>query len=276
MSIASLGMYDNPAIRPAIDHLWQAWRALFINSSSLSVIPPENLNREMPLSEQWQHPDLFLSQMCGCPYLSKYSELVTLVATPRYTHAGCTGHHYSSFIASACGASPALEEYQDKILAANSNDSLSGLISLEISLADRGWKNPFFSECFYTGAHANSMKQVANGKADLCCIDAVSWAFTCRADPTLVERLQIIDQTPLLPALPLVTSAQQSTEFVKLLQETILLSPGNPTAKLALDTLGIEGFDIVTDEQYAVILDCYAAVPMTLKQQVAKRFTAAQ
>lgn len=272
MSIASLSMYDDHSIRPANDQLWQVWRTLFSKLSSLPITPPATLNRDMPLAEQWSHNDLFLSQTCGYPYASKYRRQVQLVATPKYSHPGCSGHSYSSFIVAAKNADTNLSHYADKILAANSADSLSGLIALEITLADAGISDPFFKQCIFSGAHLNSMKLVAQGAADICCIDAVTWAFNCRYQPELTNKLQIIDQTPVLPALPIITGGNKSEEFVKSLQQVLAKSLVTTNAKAALDTLGISGFDHVSDEEYGHILDCYAQVPDALRGKIARSF----
>lgn len=272
MSIASLSMYDDPVIRPTNDQLWQVWHTLFDSLSSLPISPPATLNRDMPLAEQWSHDDLFLSQTCGYPYVSKYRNQVRLVATPRYSHNGCDGHCYSSFVVTKKSTSVNLSDYKNKILAANSADSLSGLIALEITLAETGISEPFFKQCTFSGAHFNSMKLVTEGKADVCCIDAVTWALNCRFEPELTNQLKIINQTPMLPALPLITSGHRSDEFIDCLQQGLLQSLDISDAKTALDVLGISGFDNVADQEYGEILDRYALVPANLRGKIARSF----
>lgn len=274
MSIASLSMYDDPIVRPVNDHLWAVWRTLFNNLSSLPITPPASLNRKMPLAEQWSHRDLFVSQTCGYPYVSTYRNQVRLVATPRYSHSGCNGANYSSFVVTANSASTSLLDYQGKTLAANSADSLSGLITLEIALSELGINAPFFTQCTFSGSHLNSMKLVARGKADICCIDAVTWALNCQYQPELIRQLQVIDQTPSLPALPLITSNTKTDQFINYLQQALLESIDAQNAKTALGKLGIVGFDHLTDTDYAVILDKNSRVPVTLQGQIATEFIA--
>ena len=273
MSIASLGMYDDPLIRSANDELWQVWRDSIARLSSRSIKPPATLNRDMPLAEQWAHKDLFLSQTCGFPYITKYRDQVRLVATPRYSHPGCDGHCYSSFVITRKNTSGSLLDYRDKTLAANSADSLSGLIALELMLGQSGINAPFFSQCLFSGAHLKSMRMVAANNADLCCIDAVTWALNCRLEPQLADELQIIAQTPSLPGLPLITGQGRNTIFVESLRQAISGSVSEASAADALGKLGITGFDIVDDHEYATILQHYALVPAGLRSALAKKYS---
>lgn len=273
MSIASLGMYDEPALSPANDSLWQVVRTLFKSNTACSIIPPDKLNRIMPLDQQWNHPDLFASQTCGYPYMTSYHHTLQLVATPEYNHHGCQGPLYSSFLVTASHASSKLADYQNKILAANSQQSLSGLIALEIELANHGITESFFGHCLLSGGHVKSMRMVAEGNADLCCVDAVTWGLARDSDPKLVAQLQTIGQTPMFPSLPIVTSANRDKRFIETLQTALLLSLKAKAAQKPLQVLGISNFAQLTDDDYGHILECYAKVPATLRGKIARKYT---
>ena len=259
MPIASLGMYDQPFLQPSNDLLWQAIRHSITNIESAIDVPCE-LNRTMSLADQWRNPELLLSQTCGFPYISRFREYLQLVATPVYSHSGCNNTSYSSVLLSSNGASKQLADFRGKKLAANSPDSLSGFVSLQITLAEAGLKAPFFSQCAFCDSHANAIDSVASGQADLCCIDAVTWNLLCSDQPVLAEQLQVIGHTGHFPALPLVTSVQTSPQTVNVIREALDAVCEEPKAKPALSKLGISGFTQVAHSEYQMILDRYQQI----------------
>ncbi len=266
-SIASLGMYDPPSVASANDRFWEQLRRRV-----LALNPPLTLNRKMPLGQQWKHGQLFFSQTCGYPYITALRQQLTLLGTPTYTFDGCRDGQYSSFIVTKKSASTDLITYRGQRLAANSSDSLSGLIAMEITLAHVGIENTFFRTCFFSGSHINSMRLVASGEADICCIDAVTWALACQSQVELTDELQIIAQSPDFPALPYVTSAKRRPQFVQQLKTALLSLTDDPAARASFSQLGIAAIHPATTPTYAKILDQYAEVDSGLRGKIAEQF----
>ena len=181
------------------------------------------------------------------------------MATPVYVQEGCNAAEYSSFLIAKTGSSRHLRDYRGTRLAANSADSLSGFVSLQIKLSNEGLRGPFFKQCIFSLAHAKSLQMVAQNEADLCCIDAVTWGLLVQQMPALQKDLQIIGETQSFPALPLVTSNTLPAATVDVLREALNRVIDNPRAAPALQQLGIEEFRQLTHSDYLRILDSFDA-----------------
>ncbi|WP_424984748.1 phosphate/phosphite/phosphonate ABC transporter substrate-binding protein [Microbulbifer sp. S227A] len=194
--IAYLGMYDMPALRPANDRFWDRIRVRL-------GFGPERLTRDPDPWEIWQSADLLLAQTCGMPYRTRLHDAVSLVATPDYGLAGCPpGYYHSVLIAHAHAPGEQPQDFAGQRFAYNE------------ALSQSGWAAPInhmnglgvtFATHIKTGAHAASARAVAEGRADIAGIDAVTWALLCEHDP-VVGALKVVGTTPPTPGLPLITA----------------------------------------------------------------------
>ena len=94
MSVASLPMYDLPALRQATDDWW-AGLARALAATGLDGVP-QHLERQLGLDKVWRHPGLLISQTCGYPLTHALAGQVRVVATPAYGVEGCDGAAYRS------------------------------------------------------------------------------------------------------------------------------------------------------------------------------------
>ncbi len=83
--------------------------------------------------------------------------------------------------------------------------SHSGCNALRLLIAPLAGRSAFFARVLITSAHVNSLHAVSRGQADVCAIDAVTWALVQRHRPRLTAALRVIAWTPRAPALPYVT-----------------------------------------------------------------------
>ncbi|MCA0870023.1 phosphate/phosphite/phosphonate ABC transporter substrate-binding protein [Seohaeicola saemankumensis] len=197
--IASLGMYDMPALQPANDRFWQAIRARLGHG-------PEQLTRDRDLWEIWQAPDLLLAQTCGLPYRSRLHDRVALVGTPDYGLPDCPPGYYRSVLVVRAGDRRAtLRDFAGARLACNEGLSQSGWAAPMAHLAGN---NARPGAIVFTGAHAASARAVATGQADIAGIDALTWALLLRHDP-VTRDLRVIAQTEPTPGLPYITAQTQ-------------------------------------------------------------------
>ena len=194
--IAMLGMYDMPAIQPAVNRYWDAIR-------SRLGYGPETLTRDMDYFEMWLSPELLLGQTCGLPYRSRLHDKVQKIATPDYGLPGCPPGHYKSYIvvrADETGEKP--EDFEGARFVFNESVSQSGWAGPLTLLNSKGVR---FSSYEGTGAHVNSVHAIAEGRADIAGIDALTWALLSAHDPATAA-LKIIDETPPTPGLPYITA----------------------------------------------------------------------
>ena len=193
---ASLPMYALPALAPAHQRLWAAIR---IHLAQAGIPSPEHLNQEGAGLRFWRAPDLLFSQTCGLPYRAHLHTQVNLIGTPDYGLPGTPpGYYHSVLIKNRKDTRTELAAFGAATVAINDPGSQSGFAALvEASQI----ASVTFGEIRVTGAHAASVRAIAEGTADLAAIDAVTWQLLCthhRVDDQ-VTAFAITRPTPGLP-----------------------------------------------------------------------------
>lgn len=197
--IAALGMYDRPETSTANDALWTAIR----NELGFG---PEALTRDQDFWDIWQTPDLLFSQTCGLPFRAKLHDKIGLVGTPIYDIPECPdGHYYSVIIAHRSKAGAALSEFDGATFAYNEALSQSGWAAPIKHLTEAG-VTP--GELHESGAHVQSAKAVAEGRADFAGLDVVTWQLIQRYDD-FAQDLTVVARTEPTPVLPFITAPSQ-------------------------------------------------------------------
>src|SRR5690606_38179190 len=167
--IASLAMYDWPQVHAEHDRLWSLVRAALAEEG---IAAPERLTRDASLWTLWESPDLLLGQTCGMPFRTRLHGRVSLVATPDYALPGAApGWYYSVFVARRDDPGEA-HGFTHRRLACNGRAGQSGGPGPQNEMARRGLS---FPHPRHTGAHRDSARAVAEGRADIAAIDAASW-----------------------------------------------------------------------------------------------------
>lgn len=198
--IASLGMYDFGPAQAANDRLWALIRD---GLRGRGIAAPDALTRgEHAYWDAWQSPDLILSQTCGYPFRAKLHDRVTYVGTPDYGVEGCApGQYRSVFVVRADDARQALAAFDGSRFAFNEPLSQSGWAAPQTHATKLGLR---FPPAVQTGAHRLSAQAVAEGRADIAALDAVTFALM--QAKCLAEGLRIIAMTDPTPGLPCITA----------------------------------------------------------------------
>lgn len=208
--IASLGMYDRAECQPANDRLWALIRD---GLRAAGIDAPERLTRgEGAYWPAWQSPDLILSQTCGYPFRARLHGQVRLVGTPDYGVEGCPPGHYRSVLVARAGDGRGdVAEFDGVPLAYNEALSQSGWAAPQTHAARIGIRLPAGPA---TGAHRASAETVAEGRADIAALDAVTWGLIQRFDPALAAVLKVVGRTDPTPGLPLITGPAQDADLI--------------------------------------------------------------
>ena len=252
--IAGLPMYDFPEIREATEAFWsllaEALRRRGIRNVSSRLERPDNL------PAFWSNPDLLFGQTCGYPLAIGLCGKAQLVATPCYDAPGCQGYRHGSFLVVPADSSfRSLSETRGRICAINMGDSNTGMNLLRAAIAKIGGQAPFYSQIIETGAHRNSLAQVARGEAQIAAIDCVSFAHFTRLEPKLIEKIRVIGQTPLAPSLPFITSNETSADRLEQLRGALIELVRQTPRPACLETLMIRDVVILAPSTYDAILD---------------------
>ena len=223
--IASLPMYDRAETAAANDRLWALIRDAL---RAGDVAAPEALTRTGDLWDHWRDPALVLSQTCG------------------YGVEGCApGHYRSVLVVRADDPRDALPAFAGARLAVNDALSQSGWGAVWAHAAAAGVP---LAPVGPTGAHRRSAMAVAEGRADIAAIDAVTWRLIARHD-ALATALRILDHTEPTPGLPWIAAAGADADRMR---------PALAEAVAALnaadrETLGLKGLAVIDADAYRAL-----------------------
>lgn len=256
--IAALPMYRLPGTEAAHDTLWRILRDhLAIQFPALAGIdasPPETLDTKSDAMALARDPRLLLTQTCGYPYSTMLKGTVRLVATPVYDAPGCEGALYRSALLvrdeDPAGALVDCGGYRPAI---NEVNSQSGHHALRAALAGEGCAPGHLGPALKSGSHAASAAAVAEGAADLCALDCVTWALLTDRSPAPGQRLRRIGWGPAAPGLPLVTATAHGEDVVLALRSALIATLHDDRAGPALRKLRIRGIEVLSDEDYAYV-----------------------
>lgn len=202
--IASLGMYDFPWLRDAIEALWAAIAGRLAGAGIADV--PAGLDRDRPPEAAWTDPRLLLGQTCGYPLVTTLRDSVQVVATPCYDLPGCAGFWHRSFVIVRDDDTVSkLSDLRGRRCAFNAPDSNTGMNLLRATLASLPDGRDFVTDLVRTGAHLESIRAVQEARADFAAVDCVTYGLTLRDRPDLAGETRVLAWTPGSPALPLIT-----------------------------------------------------------------------
>lgn len=234
MPLATLPMYDFPHVRPATEALWSAIRDALRRRE---VNAPERLTPSSDVWRMWQDPAMLFGQTCGAPYVSTLRGRVSLIGTPDYDCVpGRPGWYASVVICRADDPRKRLADFADATFAYNELGSQSGCHAMMHTVLHKVGDGRLFRRCVATGAHARSAVAVAEGRADIAAIDAVTWRFV-KDQPALAGLRSLMQSDP-TPGLPYITAFPDLAEaLADATEEGIASLPAKTRAALSLKGL---------------------------------------
>ena len=203
--IACLPMYDWPEIHAHTGRYWQVLRQVLLEYGFGEGLP-ETLTHHDDPHAMWLDSGLVLGQTCGLPYVSELRGKVTLLGAPTYA-IGCDPGQYCSVII-ARSRSGDIDPFATPGLRFAYNDacSQSGLAAWLAGVRETGGSLPRNIVPVHTGSHRASIQAVAEDRADLAAIDAVTFELARRHEPA-AKRVTVLARTPETPGLPYIASA---------------------------------------------------------------------
>ena len=254
MSVASLGMYDPPALRAAND-AWWAILAKALTRQGIAEVP-DALFRGEHHSSAWTRPDLLLTQTCGYPLMHEYRDWLTSVAAPRYRVDGISKAEYHSvFIVPSDSSATSLEDLRGKRATFNDDQSQSGYNALRHAIAPLAREGRFFGEAFQSGGHAISAEKVANGEADIAAIDAVTFALLQKTVPEVTGRVRILGRSKTVPSLPYAVAKGTSPERIAQVRAALHEAVADPDSAAIREEILLDGFEDIDDKAYTPLVE---------------------
>ena len=250
-------MYELPGLKAATDAWWAGLAAAF-RAEGLTEVPQE-LTRTDDAAALWSEPDLLFSQTCGYPLTHALAGRVTLLATPVYDCPGCEGGLYhSEILLRADDPAEGLADLRGRRAAVNAVDSQSGFSALRHAVAPLAEGGCFFAEVTRSGSHLASMALVAEGAADVCAIDCVTYHLARRGDPDLAACLRPLTRSATAPALPYITRRDIPAADLERLRAGLARACADPGLAETRAALAIKGVVVKPLSDYDLILQLEA------------------
>lgn len=201
-------MYDWPEFSDRTDAFW---KRIARRLRDRGIDAPAALTREASASGVRRDPDLILGQTCGLPLIRGEAGEAIPFARPTHAIEGCGPGTYSSILLARKETGAGLGDFRGRRAAVNEPDSQSGCNALKDAVAGHSDPDePFFGSILITGAHRASADAVADGRADLCALDAVAWALYRKAEPARAARLDPLLWTRPMPSPPFIASPRHA------------------------------------------------------------------
>lgn len=241
--IASLMMYLRPETEAAHGRYWALIRA---ELAARGIASPAELSNEAEEFSVWRARNLVLSQTCGMPYRLWLHEDVTLIGTPDFGVEGCPPGHYNSvFVVRADDPRETLSDFADARFTYNQTFSQSGYAAAHAHCAPLGF---WFSDRVQSHGHRASAQSVAEGRADIAALDAVSWRLIQRYDG-FAAGLRVLARTVPTPGLPYIAGrdADRAATFAAVSAAITRLTPEDA------ETLGLRGLVDIPKAAYLAV-----------------------
>lgn len=241
--IANLMMYQRPQLEGAHARYWQLIRNAL---NAVGIDAPETLSQQAQELFVWKHPELVLSQTCGMPYRMWLHEQVELVGTPDYGLDGCpAGYYRSAILVRADEDRSQISDFKNATFAYNQTFSQSGYAAAFWHAKPHGF---WFKHLLHTQSHLISAKSVADGRADIASLDAVTWR-NIETFEDFAADLRVLEWTLPTPGLPLITALGQ-------IKDEIFDAVSKAISQLSSEdraALGLRGIVRIPKEDYLAV-----------------------
>lgn len=243
-AVAEFGFYPFEDVVWAYDKLWSA-------TASRCAWLPSKLSRTSDPTKLWQSDEAFVSQTCGWPLVTRLAEKVRVVGAFRQTTPESASHFYRSVVLGRVDGTPF--DFQGSVAAVNDLESLSGWVSLIAAI--HGPQESWRGQIRESGSHAESVRMLCRGEADIASIDSVTLAHLRRIEPMAVNSLFVICCGPLVPCLPIITHRSVTDSQLNELRGALSESTRDPEIADASSALFIGGFDALDLDDYLPLLN---------------------
>ncbi len=253
-------MYDLPELAAATGAWWDGIAAHMRRQGIADV--PDVCATPQDLERHWRAPNLLFSQTCGYPLTHQLNGKVRLLGLPVYACKGCDpdGFYSSMIVVPASSNLHSMGDCRSARAVYNTDDSMSGLLALRSAAApQQSETEPFFRSLSRSGGHRRSLRAVADGEADVACIDAVTFALLSRVDPEVISGVRVLGQSPKVPGLPYITSLAASAETLERLRTALRHAMDDPALGDVRAELLLSGITFPDPANYNVILELEAA-----------------
>jgi ABC-type phosphate/phosphonate transport system substrate-binding protein len=214
---------------------------------------PPRLAHSGDVHARWDDPNCVVNHVCGWPLARWYADSHRVVGAFSLTIPEADGHRYRSTLVSPHEVELGGLIAADVRAVANSVDSLSGWISfLHATVGEHdAWPGPVS----FSGAHVESLRTLAEGKADIACIDSWTLAILEREQPALVAGLHRLGHGPWIPSPAVTVRADVAGSDVDQLRQALVETLAEEDTAAMREALFVDGFQPLSIDDYLPVLD---------------------
>jgi len=182
-----------------------------------------------------------LAFVCSGPYVTGNEKFgMEIVAVPVVKG---EKYYHSYIIAGKDSPINSLADLRGKRFAFTDPDSNTGSLVPRYMLAQRDeTPETFFKYTFYTHSHDNSIRAVADGRADGAAVDSLIWEFLDASDPEYAGLTKVVEKSPPYGIPPVVVHPGTDPALKKKLRDVLMTLREDPEGKAILVSLGIDRF----------------------------------
>ncbi len=218
----------------------------------------EKLNRPVELVQRRtylevndlvEHGEVDIAFVCSGPYVQGHDSFgMELLVAPQVN--GKTTYN-SLLIVPASSNAQSMADLRGKVFAFTDPISLTGRLYSAYLVQQLGFTpETFFSKTFFTYSHDEAIRAVASGLADGATVDSMVYEYTLASDPSLANKVRVINRSPDFGIPPVVVSPLIRPQVRAELQTLLLNMDSDPKAKDALSSIGVERFVTIEDSAY--------------------------
>jgi len=238
--IAALPMYRFAHNAAAHDRLWALIRDGLRDNG---IAAPTALDTDTDHIAGWGRADLVLGQICNLPYRARFRPHVTVIAAGDHALADTLpGYYHSVLVVRADDPATDLAQAAAYPMAYNDALSQSGWGAPQAHAAASGLR---LHPVLRTGSHGESLRAVADGRAGLAAIDAVTLHHLSICEPAAAG-VRVIGRTHVSPGMTLITAGRVDPGPYRaaIAAAIAALTPGDRAA------MGLHGIAVLPETAY--------------------------
>ncbi len=229
--------------------------------------PVELIQRRtyLEINDLIEHGAVDFAFVCTSAYIQGHDTFgMELLVAPQV---GGKTTYNSYLIVPASSNAQSMADLRGKVFAFTDPISLSGRVYPTYLVRQLGsTPEAFFARTFYTYSHDEAIRAVASEIADGANVDSLVYEYTLARDPSLAEKVKVIQRSPNFGIPPVVVSPLIRPQVKAELQSLFLEMADDPAAGDALASIGVERFVLIDDSAYDSVRALVGVIPTSAVQ----------
>lgn len=212
--------------------------------------------------------------ICGFPYvlLKEKNIHIDLAVAPvmKAARYGNKAVYFSDLIVAKDSPYKTIEDLRGKHFVYNDELSNSGYNMPRAYFLEKNVGKSFFGKISRSGSHEESIRAVANKKADYSFIDSLVLDYEIHIKSKAALAVRVIHSLGPVGVPPLVLSSNLDTSLVKKIKDAFVGMQNDPAGRKILDYGLIKRFDVVSDADYKSVRERYEFSKSKNKLEIGK------